>query len=148
MQRIEIKGEQQTISKVFSERYAFEVPPYQRPYAWTTEHAGELLDDLLESMGEGAEPVNELRPYFPGSIVLVKGERPESQIVDGQQRLVTMTDSDTSDWIPPAISYMARHHQQPDRLVPFLTKLECLAASLMIRRQYRHRRVPRYAAVL
>lgn len=78
MQRIEIKGEQQTISEVFSERYAFEVPPYQRPYAWTTEQAGELLDDLLESLGEGAETISEMRPYFLGSIVLVKGERPES----------------------------------------------------------------------
>jgi uncharacterized protein with ParB-like and HNH nuclease domain len=91
VRRIEIKGEQQTISEVFSERYAFEVPPYQRPYAWTTEQAGELLDDLLESLGEGAETISEMRPYFLGSIVLVKGERPEAQIVDGQQRLVTLT---------------------------------------------------------
>ena len=91
MQRIKTKGEQQTISEVFSERYAFEIPPYQRPYAWTTEQAGELLDDLIESLGQSAEPISETRPYFLGSIVLVEGERPESQIVDGQQRLVTLT---------------------------------------------------------
>ena len=90
VQRIEIKGEQQTISEVFSERYAFEVPPYQRPYAWTTEHAGELLDDLLSFLGDD-EPVEEMSPYFLGSVVLVKRERPEAQIVDGQQRLVTLT---------------------------------------------------------
>ncbi len=54
MQRIEIKGEQQTISEVFSERYAFEIPPYQRPYAWTTEHAGELLEDLLGFLGDAS----------------------------------------------------------------------------------------------
>jgi uncharacterized protein DUF262/uncharacterized protein DUF1524 len=90
VQRIEIKGEQQTISEVFSERYAFEVPPYQRPYAWTTEHAGELLEDLLGFLGDD-EPVDEMSPYFLGSVVLVKRERPEAQIVDGQQRLVTLT---------------------------------------------------------
>jgi hypothetical protein len=53
-----------------------------------------------------------------------------------------LNDIDNGDWIPPAISYMARYHQQPERLAPCLTKLECLAASLMIRRQYRHRRMP------
>jgi hypothetical protein len=62
VQRIEIKGEQQTISEVFSERYAFEVPPYQRPYAWTTEHAGELLEDLIGFLGAD-EPVEETSPY-------------------------------------------------------------------------------------
>jgi len=91
MARIEIKGEQHTVGEVFSERYAFLVPPYQRPYAWTTEHAGELLDDLFGYLGEGAEPVEELNPYFLGSIVLIKGIRPEAQIVDGQQRLITLT---------------------------------------------------------
>jgi uncharacterized protein with ParB-like and HNH nuclease domain len=90
VQRIEIKGEQQTISEVFSERYAFEIPPYQRPSAWTTEHAGELLEDLLGFLGDN-EPVEELSPYFLCSIVLDKRERSEAQIVDGQQRLVTLT---------------------------------------------------------
>ena len=52
MARVEIRGEQHPVGEVFSERYAFEVPPYQRPYAWTIEHAGELLEDLLGFLGE------------------------------------------------------------------------------------------------
>ncbi len=91
MARVEIKGEQHPIGEVFSERYAFSVPPYQRPYAWTTEHAGELLDDLLSYLGTSEEAVEELNPYFLGSVVLIKGDRPEAQIVDGQQRLITLT---------------------------------------------------------
>ncbi|HEY7781234.1 MAG TPA: DUF262 domain-containing HNH endonuclease family protein [Ktedonobacterales bacterium] len=91
MSRVEIKGEQHSVAEVFSERYAFVVPPYQRPYAWTTEHAGELLEDLITALGEGDEPIDDLNPYFLGSIVLVKGTRPEAQIVDGQQRLITLT---------------------------------------------------------
>ncbi len=35
--------------------------------------------------------MSEMSPYFLGSVVLVKGEQPEAQIVDGQQRLVTLT---------------------------------------------------------
>jgi hypothetical protein len=91
MSRIEIRGEQHPIGEIFSERYAFTVPPYQRTYAWTTEHAGELFDDLLGYLTESEDPVDELNPYFLGSIVLIKGERPEAQIVDGQQRLITLT---------------------------------------------------------
>jgi hypothetical protein len=89
--RVEIRGEQHPIGEIFSERYAFTVPPYQRPYAWTTEHAGELLDDLLGYLNGSEEPVEELNPYFLGSIVLIKADRPECQIVDGQQRLITLT---------------------------------------------------------
>lgn len=91
MARVDIKGEQHPVREIFSERYAFSVPPYQRPYAWTTEHAGDLLDDLLGYLGEAEGLVEELPPYFLGSIVLIKGDRPEAQIVDGQQRLITLT---------------------------------------------------------
>ncbi len=91
MSRFEIRGEQHSIGEVFSERYAFVVPPYQRHYAWTTEHAGVLLEDLLICLGEDNERVEELSPYFLGSIVLIKGDRPEARIVDGQQRLITLT---------------------------------------------------------
>ena len=91
MARVEIRGEQHPIGEVFSERYAFVVPPYQRSYAWTTEHAGELLDDLLDYLDDGTSDVDDLSPYFLGSVVLIKGDRPEAQIVDGQQRLITLT---------------------------------------------------------
>ncbi|HZC08275.1 MAG TPA: DUF262 domain-containing HNH endonuclease family protein [Ktedonobacterales bacterium] len=91
MARVDIKGEQHPVSEVFSERYAFVVPPYQRPYAWTTEHASELFEDLIGYLGDADGSVEELNPYFLGSIVLIKGDRPEAQIVDGQQRLITLT---------------------------------------------------------
>lgn len=91
MTRIEIRGEQYSVGDIFGDKFAFSVPPYQRPYAWTTEHAGELLDDLLGFLGDGDESIEELNPYFLGSIVLIKDERPDAQIVDGQQRLITLT---------------------------------------------------------
>ncbi|MBF6590362.1 MAG: DUF262 domain-containing protein [Ktedonobacterales bacterium] len=91
MTKVEIRGAQYPLKGVFSDEFAFSIPAYQRPYAWTTEHAGELLDDLLLSVGEGSEAVEELNPYFLGSIVLVKGEGPDASVVDGQQRLLTLT---------------------------------------------------------
>jgi len=91
MPQLRIHASENPILKIFSNDFVFRVPFYQRPYAWTTEQAEELLDDLLESMGEGDDPVSELAPYFLGSIVLVKEEHsPHADIIDGQQRLTTL----------------------------------------------------------
>jgi len=76
---------------IFSDNYRFVIPDYQRPYAWTTEQTGELLDDLLHAM-EHVENVSNASPYFLGSIVTIKnGLQPQAQIVDGQQRITTLT---------------------------------------------------------
>ena len=89
---VTIHATEKALSKIFNNDFAFAIPPYQRPYAWTTEEAGELLSDLLEFLGNGPQPEAEANPYFLGSIVLIKGEAsPEADIVDGQQRLATLT---------------------------------------------------------
>jgi len=86
-----IEGNEYPVMKIFSDDFAFSIPRYQRPYAWTTEHAGELLDDFLTFMGEDGRPIEELDPYFLGSIVLIKTKNiPASEVVDGQQRLTTL----------------------------------------------------------
>ncbi|HYD16454.1 MAG TPA: DUF262 domain-containing protein [Candidatus Nanoarchaeia archaeon] len=83
---------EQPISKIFSDDYIFTIPGYQRPYAWTTKEAGELFDDLHGFMRSTSERMNEVSPYFLGSIVLIKGEgSPNADVVDGQQRLTTLT---------------------------------------------------------
>ena len=82
-----IKAEEKQLRRIFCDDYLFEIPDYQRPYAWTTEQTSELLDDLLVSM-----ETDETAQYFLGSIVLIKdGENPRAQVVDGQQRLTTLT---------------------------------------------------------
>lgn len=83
---------EQPASKIFSDDFVFRIPGYQRPYAWTTEQAQELLDDLLTFMQAAGGPVDSMPPYFLGSIVLIKGEgSPQADVVDGQQRLTTLT---------------------------------------------------------
>ena len=92
----DILGESHPLGKVFSSDYVFTIPNYQRPYAWTTEESEELLDDVLGFLGDDPEtdatPIRDLRPYFLGSVVLIK--RPHvagATVVDGQQRLTTLT---------------------------------------------------------
>ena len=48
-----IKASEQNLDKVFRDEYLFEIPFYQRPYAWTTDEVGELLEDLLFAMKRG-----------------------------------------------------------------------------------------------
>jgi hypothetical protein len=87
-----IQGSEYPLHKVLSDEFDFEIPLYQRPYAWTTEHATELFDDLQTSINNDHMPIGELDPYFFGSIVLIKTrELPRSEIIDGQQRLTTIT---------------------------------------------------------
>jgi len=81
-----IKASEENLAKVFCDDYRFEIPRFQRPYAWTTEEVSELLDDLLFAMNW-----DDQEPYFLGSVILIKRSDPESQVVDGQQRLTTLT---------------------------------------------------------
>ncbi len=89
------------LGQLMDEPFHFVVPPYQRGYAWTTKEAGQLLEDLVAASGVDSEELAE-PDYFLGSIVLMTptvGQRhgigvgpPRShEIVDGQQRLVTLT---------------------------------------------------------
>ena len=91
MARIQIRGAEYSIGKIFSNDFVFNIPLYQRPYAWQQEQTEELLDDLLAFLGDGIDPVADLNPYFLGSIVIIKEDhKPEADVVDGQQRLTTL----------------------------------------------------------
>lgn len=87
-----LTAKEQSLSKVFSDDYVFTIPGYQRPYAWGTEQAQELLDDLVTALDAAPVQLSESAPYFLGSIVLIKPETaPDATVVDGQQRLTTLT---------------------------------------------------------
>jgi len=62
-----------------------QVPKYQRYYAWEEKHVTDLLDDISSAMRNGEEE------YFIGSIVVKKNIDNRSEVVDGQQRLATIT---------------------------------------------------------
>lgn len=60
----------------------FVIPRFQRPYSWEAEHISSFWSDVLTNLGES---------YFIGSMVAYKVARSELAIVDGQQRLTTIT---------------------------------------------------------
>lgn len=69
------------IKKVFETGY-YHIPRFQRPYSWEKEHITEFWTDTI------AESETD---YFIGSIVVYKKDNELFGIVDGQQRLTTIT---------------------------------------------------------
>lgn len=87
-----IHGKDQPLQKVFREDYDLKIPPYQRPYSWGKEEAMDLLSDLHQEVKGTTKEIKDIDPYFLGSVVLIKEEGdPQSEVVDGQQRLTTLT---------------------------------------------------------
>lgn len=60
------------------------IPDYQRPYKWTIKHVQQLLDDLLTHFR------NQEQVYRIGTVVIHKDGK-NFDIVDGQQRLITLS---------------------------------------------------------
>lgn len=82
-----ISGAEFPLAKIFSSDFDYAIPSYQRPYAWTDVEAGELFSDLADFFTKEKDDT-----YFLGSIVLIKDEgKPHSEVIDGQQRLTTLT---------------------------------------------------------
>lgn len=60
----------------------FNIPRFQRPYSWDDENVNEFWSDLISNKGND---------YFIGSMVVFKKQKQQFGVVDGQQRLTTIT---------------------------------------------------------
>ena len=61
------------------------IPDYQRSYSWTDDEVRELWDDLIKAVKQQSAE------YFLGSIVTTKTSSNRDQVIDGQQRLATIS---------------------------------------------------------
>ena len=78
-----------TYNEIFKQYKNISVPEYQRPYRWTTEKVDELLMDLEEFFITKPNP--NLEYYMGGILFYQDSKEKKSQIIDGQQRLTTLT---------------------------------------------------------
>jgi Protein of unknown function DUF262/Protein of unknown function (DUF1524) len=60
----------------------FIIPRFQRAYSWEPEQINQFWNDIIDSLSEA---------YFIGSMVVYKVGRSSVAVVDGQQRLTTIT---------------------------------------------------------
>ena len=88
-----------SLGQLLADPFTFRIPDYQRPYSWTTKEAEQLLDDLYLEL-DAASLEEPEAGYFLGAVLLMEHEVSAVtdgstsrvyDIVDGQQRLVTIT---------------------------------------------------------
>lgn len=88
---MKINAFDRTIREIFSSNHKYVVPRFQRPYSWGDDEINEFWGDVTSNIRSTSDGYK-LNEYFIGSLVLVGTESSNSlQIVDGQQRLTTIT---------------------------------------------------------
>src|ERR1700729_451148 len=91
----EIDGKGKTVRELLAGR-KYSIDYYQREYKWQTKQVTELTDDLAAKFLASYEPGHERNAvaayghYFLGSII-VSDKDGHKFIIDGQQRLTTLT---------------------------------------------------------
>ncbi|MDI9874299.1 DUF262 domain-containing protein [Flectobacillus rivi] len=84
-----MRGIQGTSNKTYRQLMGnglrYEIPKFQRDYTWDTEQWDDLWQDIKALMS------NEDEEHYMGYLVLQTSNNKEFQIIDGQQRLTTMS---------------------------------------------------------
>lgn len=78
---MKIESTDQDVRNLLSSGY-YRIPRFQRPYSWTRENIQDFWDDIVKD-----RPTD----YFIGSMVVFKEGSQRYGVVDGQQRLTTIT---------------------------------------------------------
>lgn len=74
-----------TLRKILGNGLTYVVPKFQRDYSWESEHWDDLWQDL-ESLYEDREDA-----HYMGYLVLQTPDQKEHKVIDGQQRITTLS---------------------------------------------------------
>ncbi|HIP48996.1 MAG TPA: DUF262 domain-containing protein [Lutibacter sp.] len=81
---MEVKNLNKSIREIFQSNYV--VPLYQRNYAWANVEIHQLIRDIYENYKK--DPKGH---YFIGTLVVLKRKNGDFEVIDGQQRLTTLS---------------------------------------------------------
>lgn len=84
---MQFDSKKEYVARLLDEGQKFIIPEYQRPYRWTKDECETLWNDILGVFGDGSN----VEEYFLGSIVTYKNDNGGLEIIDGQQRITTLT---------------------------------------------------------
>ncbi|REC40768.1 DUF262 domain-containing protein [Chryseobacterium sp. 5_R23647] len=84
---MEVQNLNKSLQEIFQSKYI--VPLYQRNYAWGQDEIEQLLQDLYENFKKSL--TNTSLNYFIGSLVVLKRKDGLYEVIDGQQRLTTLS---------------------------------------------------------
>ena len=82
--KIYLDPENKTFAEVMSNGKSYAVPAFQRDYTWAEEQLDELWRDMQYMQAHKAQ-------HFMGYLVLQSADNKSFQIIDGQQRITTVT---------------------------------------------------------
>lgn len=82
---LSLSAEQKNLRSLFINDDRYIVPSFQRPYRWTKKEVKQLFDDITQAFNSNED-------YFVGNIVIARGydDKARPQIIDGQQRILTL----------------------------------------------------------
>jgi hypothetical protein len=78
--------ETSTFRKLLGNGLTYRIPPFQRDYSWTEEEWEDLWTDLMSTVEAQEEPA-----HYMGYVVLQARTEKSFDVIDGQQRLTTLT---------------------------------------------------------
>ena len=109
------ESEVKAISKIdFSQ---LTIPPYQRPYKWTSKNVNQLITDIITFRNKNQ--------YRLGTLVLHNGE-----IVDGQQRIITLI------LLIKKMYDLLHDTKKKDYYKKFISQINAFAASVQFSNRY------------
>ena len=82
---METNNLEKSIKEIFDGQYKYIIPLYQRNFSWRQEQIEQLLQDIYEAYK------NKQGNYFIGSLVVLKRPNGDFEVIDGQQRLTTLS---------------------------------------------------------
>lgn len=86
MSATNFKTENNTYRKLIGNGLTYQIPRFQRDYSWTDEEWEDLWSDILGTIQEGGEPA-----HYMGYLVLQSQDEKNFDVIDGQQRLTTLS---------------------------------------------------------
>ncbi|WMJ07515.1 DUF262 domain-containing HNH endonuclease family protein [Nitrosomonas sp. sh817] len=86
MSATNFKTENNTYRKLIGNGLTYRIPRFQRDYSWTEDEWEDLWLDILGTIQTGGEPA-----HYMGYLVLQSQDDKNFDVIDGQQRLTTLT---------------------------------------------------------
>lgn len=80
-----MEAKEYKVQEILTENKKYIIPAYQRPYSWNADNAEQLIDDIYQSYR------SEENEYFIGSMICINKGNNTFEVVDGQQRLTTLS---------------------------------------------------------
>ena len=87
---IQLDTKNQSFRQIMGNGLKYSVPRFQRDYSWDEEQWYDLWQDIIQTIGKNSQNQNKQNHYM-GYLVLQSSDNKAFTIIDGQQRLTTIS---------------------------------------------------------